>query len=221
MNHTMSSRPPKPADTPASPRFKDKGAKIPRKPNLGQLHKSHPTDEDYEALWKELDTGKPRSVALVGAAYLQEALRFSLDARFIKMTRKELDDRIFSPSGPLNSFSQAIELGYALGLYGSVICEDMHIIRVVRNLFAHTMKNVSFDTPDIGKEISHLSYFRMRKGKFEEPTDGRMEYTVGELIDKWNIWTNQQRYVFSCKEIAYAITAAVDHSKSPGPAALP
>jgi hypothetical protein len=49
----------------------------------------------------------------------------------------------------MGSFFASIELGYALGLYGNLLRDDLHTIRTIRNAFAHAMKPLTFDTPQV------------------------------------------------------------------------
>lgn len=156
-------KPPKPLDRPPSPRFKKRSKSGRYTPSLS-VTKSRPTTEESEAAWKEIREASPRAAAILAVAYIESVIRFVIASRFVPLTDDELSP-LYNSSGPLSSFLQAVELGFALGLYGQIIHRDLTIIRVIRNAFAHTMKPLSFDTPDFAKEIANLQYLKTLKGQ--------------------------------------------------------
>src|SRR5262249_31340265 len=56
----------------------------------------------------------------------------------------DLLDRLLKYSGPLASFSARIDVGFAIGLYGDETKSDLHILRKVRNDFAHELMPKTF-----------------------------------------------------------------------------
>jgi DNA-binding MltR family transcriptional regulator len=220
----MPERPPKPPDRESTPRFKERTGKPPAqsRQTLASLQKSRPNEKDYKALWHELACGAPRSVALVGAAYLEDVLRFSLAARFISMKTPELHERLYKAGGPLNSFGQAIELAYALGLYGPMFYEDLHTVRKIRNTFAHSMKLLTFETEEIANEIAKLRFIYERTVTINPPLEERTSFTIRELTAMGFFkWTNHSRYIETCKEVAARIAHDIDWESRPKPSRLP
>jgi hypothetical protein len=217
-------KPPKPTDRPSSPRHKTraKSSRRPKTPSLGVL-KSQPTTEESMSAWKEIrETPSPRAAAIIAVAYLESVLRFVIASRFVFLTNDELNTTLHKMGGPLNSFSQATELGFALGLYGQMIHCDLNIIRVIRNAFAHTMKPLSFDTPDIAKEIANLQYLKTKKGKLNPPIDGADEITMGELMERGMLFTtNREKYIETCMMIAADLATQVNFKLRPRKPALP
>ena len=70
----------------------------------------------------------------------------------------EKKKRLFRPEGPLGSFSARIDLAYALGLIGKKAARDLHLIRKIRNDFAHDPKTIMFDDDRVAKRCSELYY---------------------------------------------------------------
>lgn len=104
------------------------------------------------ALVQEIETQTDRGAAIVGAAWVEEELQASIESFLSK--EKKAWERLFRKSGPLSSFSAKIDLALLLGIVSAVIASDLHIIRDVRNEFAHSIldKNSlspSFSTPHI------------------------------------------------------------------------
>lgn len=70
-------------------------------------------------------------------------------------------DRLFRKSGPLSSFSAKIDLARLLAMTSSAIHSDLHILRDIRNEFAHSVldKNLiplTFQTPRIKEKCLAL-----------------------------------------------------------------
>jgi hypothetical protein len=96
-----------------------------------------------------------RGCALMTAEYLSNQLGELLRARFIddaKAAAAVLDD----PNGSLGTFSSRIEFAYLLGLIGPAARRELHLIREVRNDFAHDYKPLTFDTDPIANRCHEL-----------------------------------------------------------------
>jgi hypothetical protein len=73
------------------------------------------------------------------------------------MSKKE-EYGVFSGMGaPLGALSAKIIIGHALGLYGPLTYKDLHIIRSVRNSFAHTALPIDFGHEEINKKCLKLT----------------------------------------------------------------
>src|SRR5262245_6781819 len=59
----------------------------------------------------------------------------------------------FSKPALLNSFYSKIITGYALGIYDDGIRDNLHIVRNIRNAFAHSRKLIRFDHPAVVNEL--------------------------------------------------------------------
>ncbi|HLJ48440.1 MAG TPA: MltR family transcriptional regulator [Bryobacteraceae bacterium] len=95
-----------------------------------------------EDLQKETDRG----VALVGAAFLDDAVRALIRAALIRIS--DTADRLFVYPRPLHSFDARIDLAYCMGLIGKVMYKDLGVVREIRNRFAHQHSPASFDDPE-------------------------------------------------------------------------
>jgi hypothetical protein len=156
----VAKKPLKPTDRPSSPRFKKKGKGAIQQEDvtLRTLIRQRPTEAEWKASWSEIREQGPRSSGVVSAAFTEDALRHAVLTRLIPQLEPREIDRPLEPPGPLSSFYQMIEIGYALGLYGNILREDLHTIRTIRNGFAHALKPITFDTSQITKEIAKLRY---------------------------------------------------------------
>jgi hypothetical protein len=89
------------------------------------------------ALVQEIETQTDRGASIVGAAWVEEELKAAIQS-FLEQDKKA-SDRLFGRSGPLSSFSAKIDLSRLLSIVSPVIASDLHIVREIRNEFAHSV----------------------------------------------------------------------------------
>ena len=111
---------------------------------------------DYLSILKsEFDQGSDRSCAIVVAAILEERLKKLLSARFLPNASKH-DPLFDGPNAPLGSFSAKIDMAFRIGLISHKFTRDLHLIRIIRNAFAHNFSPLSFDSADIQSRVMEL-----------------------------------------------------------------
>jgi hypothetical protein len=96
--------------------------------------------------------GADRTAAVMGGAWVEKALEIAIASKL-----KVLSDgdrmRLFAPEsgGPLSTFGAKVLMGYTLGQFGPQTRADLERINSVRNAFAHAMRWIEFDTPEVAK----------------------------------------------------------------------
>ena len=114
---------------------------------------SEEAQKRMEALIEEMQGQTDRGVAIVGAAWVEEAMSAAIES-FLHSDRKAWD-RLFGIAGPLGTLSAKIDLARLLGMVSDSIKSDLHIIRDVRNEFAHRIAHktehtkLAFSSPHI------------------------------------------------------------------------
>jgi len=104
------------------------------------------------ALTKETDRG----CALFAAAYLDRA---TSDLLYLSLVEnKHVEKDLFEGTAPLASFSSRIKLAYYLGKLSPSMRRDLDLIRKIRNDFAHSAENLTFDTEKIANRCKELQY---------------------------------------------------------------
>jgi hypothetical protein len=88
-----------------------------------------------------------RSAAILAAAYLEDRLMSTIEARLVPDAK--IRKKFFTGMGPLASFSAKIDLAYLMGTFDQKIAGMLHVIRQIRNEFAHNLEALSFNTPQI------------------------------------------------------------------------
>jgi DNA-binding MltR family transcriptional regulator len=104
------------------------------------------------ALVEELERQSDRGAAIVGLAWVEEALQESLIS-FLK-DEKKAQERFFRQSGPLAALAAKIDLALLLGMCTQVIAADLHSLRKIRNDFAHTV--LAADNSSLRFETAHI-----------------------------------------------------------------
>ncbi|QGM46842.1 hypothetical protein [Methylocystis heyeri] len=151
----MAPKPPIPPDRPRAPRFKGKKKATRKKESitLRELSKQLPNNEDFEAIMDEIACASDRSAAIVLASVVDRYLESAIIDSFVRNDRKTKEN-LTATGGSLDGFFSKIHLGYAMGLYNQQKCNELEAVRRIRNSFAHSAKNITFETPQISVECS-------------------------------------------------------------------
>jgi len=121
---------------------------------LRDLSHRQPELQDNIDRLKEL--GKehhPITTAILGAVMVEHDLETLLRSKFKRKDDETWATLVADNNGPLNSFYSKIVAGYALGIYDEGMRNDLHIVRKIRNAFAHSKRLIHFDLPLIEKEL--------------------------------------------------------------------
>lgn len=110
---------------------------------------------DWRRLTEEFDSESDRASALVAAALLDKNLE-ELLAAFMIDDRREVEYLLGSG---LKSFGARIRICYALGLISDEEVDDMHVVKSVRNYFAHNL-HVDFDDDNVQRNLAKLKLVR-------------------------------------------------------------
>ncbi len=101
-----------------------------------------------------------RGCALMAAAFLSEQLFILLVSSLVRdddVSQKLLSSRI-------ESFCDRIDLAFALGLLPPLARRDLHLIRRIRNEFAHDASPLSFASSQIADRCREL-YYTVKAGE--------------------------------------------------------
>lgn len=152
---------------------------------------SSPNHDFFEAAkdygeFQENYAGEPdRSVAILAASYIETVLEVHLVRRLVSHKRV---NRMFEGYGPLATFSAKIDLSYAVGLIPEHITDDLHIVRKVRNEFAHCPEKMDFSKKSISDLCQKISYSKgipMTNGKRSFPATTAREAFLGAVY--WSV----------------------------------
>jgi hypothetical protein len=96
---------------------------------------------NYLPVIQEMEIADDRTAAIVAASLVENNLALVIIRRF----RQSLEDtdikRLFDNRGAvLATFSNKIDMGFALNLYDNLVRDDLDRIREIRNRFAHLVE---------------------------------------------------------------------------------
>jgi len=112
-------------------------------------------DKYWDRLHHELEHETDRSIVIVAGAILDDALNEIIKSYLVPSERKEWC--VFSGgNSPISSFSARINLCFQLRIISHVMQRDLHIIRKLRNEFAHNPFDLDFSTPSVVSRIEEL-----------------------------------------------------------------
>ena len=127
------------------------------KRNIRHLSRIDPTTEQASALAEVLARNdQPIVTAVLGQALIEYDLE-QLLRRILKRQDSVTWGRMTSEYGPYGTFAQKITAGYALGLYGEAVYQNLNIVRNIRNAFAHAKFLLDFDHADVISELKEVS----------------------------------------------------------------
>jgi DNA-binding MltR family transcriptional regulator len=103
---------------------------------------------------KTLNKESDRGMALAAAAYLETVLGDMLREFFVDDQVRA--NELLQGTGALATFSARIELSYLLGLVPAKVRRDLHLMRKIRNEFAHSSKPLTFEDSRIAQRCLEL-----------------------------------------------------------------
>ena len=111
---------------------------------------------DYNQMVDLYRTESDRGAAVLAGSYVENVIGELL---VHTMTDKSLADELFGTDGPLSTFSQRIRIAQAFGAVSVSTAAALHLIRKIRNHFAHHPQNASFDDSPVKDWIRALLPF--------------------------------------------------------------
>ena len=118
----------------------------------------------FSEYMEQLEKESERGTVIVSAALMDEALEELIKAMLVPSPGKE--DKLFDGAyAPLDSFSAKIDFAYRLGIIASLTRDSLHLIRKLRNDFAHSALHMSFETNSVKNRIREL--FKLNKVLFD------------------------------------------------------
>lgn len=137
----------------------------------------------------EFSKESDRAGVIISVAMLDRVLETFLKAYLVPTDSAE-DSLLDGAYAPIATFSAKLDLAYRLGLISTKFCRDLHIIRKIRNDFAHNISSCSFEDSVVRSRIIELvrsSTIIEREPKirknFPEGPRGDFQMTVS-----WMLW---------------------------------
>jgi DNA-binding MltR family transcriptional regulator len=104
---------------------------------------------------KEIREQSDRAAAILAVSFLEDRLAALLQAWLVD--EPNVVSKMFGGSGPLATFSAKIDMGLLLGILEKSRHRELHLIRDIRNKFAHGLDALTFETPRIRDQCENFS----------------------------------------------------------------
>lgn len=138
-----------------------------------------------------------RASVILSEAMLDRALETIFKA-YLVPTNSAQDSLLDGAYAPIATFSARIDLAYRLGLISARFCRDLHIIRKIRNDFAHNISSCNFEDSAVRSRITELvcsSTIIERDPKirrsFPEGPRGDFQMIVSWML--WCLWSQSEQ----------------------------
>jgi hypothetical protein len=135
--------------------------------------------KDFDGILEELDHESHRAAIMVGGSLVEHALEKMIRSKLRKPENSQQKEALFNDTGIFGSFHQKIWAAYFLKWIGPLTRRDLDLIRSIRNIVAHDMNPVSFDTPEIANRCSELFAAKDSVAAQQRPTDLRGMLMLG------------------------------------------
>lgn len=105
----------------------------------------------YDQLSKESDRG----CVIISASLIDDVLTRLVKAKLAPSIEKQ-DELFDNASSPFSTFSAKIDLAYRLGIIRPHVRASFHLVRRIRNDFAHVIGSGNFDSDSVSSRIREL-----------------------------------------------------------------
>ncbi len=150
---------------------------------------SSASSEWCDIFFREFGKETDRAAVILSAAMLEQSLETLLRAYLVPVSGS--DDSLFDGAyAPVSSFSAKIDLAYRVGVISTTFCRDLHLIRRIRNEFAHNIEQCSFANAAVKSRMVELKRSSAVLGHIEWdvtrfPPEARGEFAA---IVSWMLW---------------------------------
>jgi hypothetical protein len=114
---------------------------------VGELSNAASSPDHFEDFQREAGAEMAdRGAAILLATNVENALENAI-ARLLNITPGK--GELFGFNAPIGSFANKIIIGQAIGIYGPETRQNLDIIRVIRNAFAHAKRPIRFGDEEL------------------------------------------------------------------------
>ena len=121
--------------------------------NIEEEEKDH--QWQFKFLINQFSKESDRAAVILVASIINENLETLLKSYLVPIPSAH--DTLFdSATSPLSNFSSKIDMAYRIGLISGKFARDIHIVRKIRNAFAHDIYGCSFENGSVKSRIREL-----------------------------------------------------------------
>jgi len=158
--------------------------------------KSKDSNWELHFLIEQFQKESDRAAVILITSILDELLLKLLKCFLVPISSSE-DNLFDNANSPLSNFSSKIDISFRLGLISNKFSRDLHLIRKIRNSFAHDIFNCNFENGAVKSRIDELEKSIIHSQKIDniprqddllKGSRGMFLYLAGFMI--WQIKKN-------------------------------
>ncbi len=111
--------------------------------------------EEYKHFKDEFSQESDRAAVILAAAKIDELLRLAIIKRLAPSPTSR--DDLLEPEGPLGTLRSRIDIAYRLNLIDGTFARALHLIRKIRNNFAHELSGASLSSGAHADRVRELA----------------------------------------------------------------
>lgn len=113
------------------------------------------TKDQWQRYMEMFSKESDRACVILTVSFLDELLTLCLRMKLVA-TPSAADSLFEGGNAPFSSFSSKIDVAYRLGIISNRLCRDLHLVRKIRNDFAHNIEGCHFSDQAVHNRIREL-----------------------------------------------------------------
>jgi hypothetical protein len=170
------------------------------------------------AIFEGLESDSDRAAAIIAGSMIDVRLEAALRHRMRRDAQVEAT--AFDARGPLGTFANKIDMAYLMGIISKEAREDIHVVRGIRNSFAHDLSVKDFQCASIRDRTSLLRLVETHalSTTADVPDQFIINTQPGAIprigvVDLLNKKQNsRERYMITCSIVTAALSNAELHT---------
>ena len=142
------------------------------------MHPIEVDENDYNALFELFKGETDRGAAVLAGSFVENYLGAFLQDRLVDRTMAK---KMFALGGSLSTFEQRIDFAQGFGYLPKMVCRELHLIRKLRNHFAHHPRSATFaEAPasDWANALSASKAVKSRTGRSFKLDDAKTAFLI-------------------------------------------
>jgi DNA-binding MltR family transcriptional regulator len=147
---------------------------MPNRDALRRLSRKFPARPEIEKIMDGLRDKDDLHIGIIAVSILEARLQQLITTRLHKKGDKDFLNRLFLNRGPLSDLNSKILVAEAFGIVTGPLADELHVMRDIRNAFAHSTTPLSFEHELVKREVDGLKMLeamRAARIKFSEGND--------------------------------------------------
>lgn len=114
-----------------------------------------PAKDQWQRYMAMFSQESDRACVILTVSFLDELLTHCLRIKLVAAP-SSTDSLFEGGNAPFSSFSSKIDLAYRLGVISNRLCRDLHLVRKIRNDFAHNIEGCNFSDQKVHNRVREL-----------------------------------------------------------------